>query len=157
MTRTIGLALAVVALSTAAAACDQIQGLFEPSWKPIDVNGAKVSPLDLTTKLLFPMWQMHEGDEDFTVMRVIIEGDKGKKRVTHTFDMLDRYDRKTQTTSMARTTGYTCTAAVRMVAQGLYQRKGISPPEFVGREKGCWEFIRGQLAERGIVFHETIA
>ena len=42
---------------------------------------------------------------------------------------------------MARTTGYTCTAAVRMVAAGLYDRKGISPPEFVGRDAQAYAFI----------------
>jgi saccharopine dehydrogenase-like NADP-dependent oxidoreductase len=123
--------------------------------EPIDVNGTLVVPLELTTRLLFPLWQMGEGDEDFTVMRVIVEGEKDGRRVTRTFDMLDRYDRATQTTSMARTTGYTCTAAVRMVARGLYARKGISPPEYVGQAPGCWEFIRGELAARGIHYLET--
>jgi len=125
--------------------------------EPIDVNGVQVVPLELTTRLLFPMWQMGEGDEDFTVMRVIVEGEKGGRRVTHTFDMLDRYDRATKTTSMARTTGYTCTAAVRMVARGLYTRKGISPPEFVGKAPGCWDFIRKELALRGIHYIETLS
>jgi len=124
---------------------------------PVDVGGVPVIPLELTTRLLFPLWQMKEGDEDFTVMRVIVEGEKDGKIVTHTYNLLDRYDRATKTTSMARTTGYTCTAAVRMVTRGLYTRKGISPPEFVGREKGCWTFIREELAKRGVVYRETIS
>jgi len=125
--------------------------------EPMDVNGVQVVPLDLTTRLLFPMWQMGEGDEDFTVMRVIVEGEKEGRRITHTFDMLDRYDRATKTTSMARTTGYTCTAAVRMVARGLYSQKGISPPEYVGKAPGCWDFIRKELAQRGIHYVETLS
>jgi saccharopine dehydrogenase-like NADP-dependent oxidoreductase len=124
---------------------------------PIDVGGVKVVPLELTTKLLFPMWQMHEGEEDFTVMRVIVEGKKKGKTVTHTYDLLDRYDRHTRTTSMARTTGYTCTAAARLVAKGLYKRKGVSPPEYVGREEGCWPFIRAELAKRNVVYRETVS
>lgn len=123
---------------------------------PITLGESRISPIDLTTKLLFPMWNMSEDDEDFTVMRVIVEGVKGGKNITHTFDLLDRYDQATKTTSMARTTGYTCTAAVRMVAKGLYTRKGISPPEFVGREKGCWAFIREELVKRGVVYTETV-
>jgi len=121
---------------------------------PIEVNGAQVVPLELTTKLLFPMWQMKDGDEDFTVMRVIVEGEKKGKTVTYTYDLLDRYDRATKTTSMARTTGYTCTAAVRMMTQGLYKRKGVSPPEYVGREKGCWDFIRKELEKRNVVYRD---
>jgi saccharopine dehydrogenase-like NADP-dependent oxidoreductase len=124
---------------------------------PIEVGGVQVAPWDLTTKLLFPMWQMKEGDEDFTVMRVVVEGEKKGKTVTFTYDLLDSYDRASKTTSMARTTGYTCTAAVRMVAQGLYKRKGISPPEYVGREKDCWAFIRKELAKRRVVFRATVS
>ena len=120
----------------------------------IRVAGAEVSPLDLTTALLFPMWFMQEGDEDFTVMRVTVEGEKGGRRIRKELSLLDRYDRTTRTTSMARTTGYTCTAAVRLVAKGGYTRKGISPPEFVGQEPGAWDFIREDLAKRGVVFTE---
>lgn len=122
--------------------------------EPMAFGDARVSPLDLTTRLLFPMWQMEEGDEDFTIMRVIVEGEKDGARRSHVYDLLDRYDRTTKTTSMARTTGYTCAAAVRMLANGLYTRKGVSPPEYVGREEGCWEFIRKDLEEHNVVFTE---
>ena len=124
--------------------------------EPIDVGGLKVAPLDLTSKLLFPMWQMKEGDEDFTILRVTVEGEKNGRSVTHTFDMLDRYDPATGLTSMARTTGYTCTAVARLVASGGYTRKGISPPEFVGREPGARDFVLAELQKRGIRFTETI-
>jgi saccharopine dehydrogenase-like NADP-dependent oxidoreductase len=120
----------------------------------IQVAGVGISPLDLTTALLFPMWFMQEGDEDFTVMRVTVEGEKGGQRLRKELNLLDRYDRATKTTSMARTTGYTCTAAVRLVAKGGYTRKGISPPEFVGQEPGAWDFICADLAKRGVVFTE---
>ena len=44
------------------------------SYKQIDIDGKKIRPIDLTTKLLFPKWKMKEGDKDFTVMRITIEG-----------------------------------------------------------------------------------
>ena len=119
---------------------------------PLKVGEAMVAPMDLTTRLLFPLWKFEEGEEDFTIMRVIVEGMKDGRSERHVVDLLDRYDRATGTTSMARTTGFTCTAAVRMVAAGLYRRKGISPPEFVGREPGCWPFIRADLARHGVVY-----
>jgi lysine 6-dehydrogenase len=124
--------------------------------EPLEVNGARVRPLDLTARLLFSSWQLGPGEEDFTVMRIVIEGEKDGRRSRHTWDLLDRYDRATLTTSMARTTGYTCTAAVRMVAAGLYDRKGISPPEFVGRDEQAYAFILRELAARGVVFQETV-
>ena len=122
---------------------------------PMAVGDAMVAPMDLTARLLFPLWQMEEGDEDFTVMRVTVEGLKDGRPRKRVFDLLDRYDRATGTTSMARTTGYTCTAMVRLVATGRYRRIGVAPPEYVGREPGCWDFIRAELAARGVLFVET--
>jgi len=123
--------------------------------EPLDVGGAMVAPLDLTARLLFPLWQMAEGEEDFTIMRVTVEGQKDGQARKRVFNLLDRYDRTTGTTSMARTTGYTCTAMVRLVASGRFRRPGITPPEWVGREPGCWDFIRAELAQRGVVFTES--
>jgi lysine 6-dehydrogenase len=123
--------------------------------EPIEAGSVKVRPLDLTSRLLFPLWHLAEGEEDLTVMRVSVEGGRDARRVRRTFDLLDRYDPATRTTSMARTTGYTCTAGVRLLAQGLYRRGGISPPEFLGRESGCYEFVIAELAKRGVVFRES--
>jgi saccharopine dehydrogenase-like NADP-dependent oxidoreductase len=121
---------------------------------PVTVKGVDISPLDLTTALLFPMWQMKEGDVDVTVLRITVEGEKDGRPVRRVVDMVDRQDPITGYTSMARTTGFTCTAAVRLVASGRYTRKGISPPEFIGLEPGAWDFVRHELAARNIVFHE---
>ncbi len=122
--------------------------------EPMTVKGVEVSPLDLTTALLFPMWQMKEGDVDVTVLRITVEGmDKGEP-VKRVVDMVDRQDPVTGFTSMARTTGFTCTAAVRLVASGRFTRKGISPPEFIGLEAGAWDFVRHELAARNVVFRE---
>jgi saccharopine dehydrogenase-like NADP-dependent oxidoreductase len=123
--------------------------------EPIDVKGQMVSPLDLTTALLFPLWSMKEGDADVTILRVTVEGMNNGKPVRRVVDMVDHYDPKTNVTSMARTTGYTCTAAVRYVASGRFTRKGISPPEFIGLEAGGWDFIRHELAARNVVFRES--
>ena len=109
-------------------------GLF--SKEPVELKGTRVVPLDLTSKLLFSLWQFEEGEEDFTVMRVEVEGEKDGQRVRYTYDLLDRCDMATGTLSMARTTGYTCTAVVRAVARGLYQEPGISPPRVLGPGAG---------------------
>jgi len=122
----------------------------------VDVNGSAVAPLDLTARLLFPAWQMEEGEEDISVMRVIIEGEKDGMKESHTFDLLDRYDRETQTTSMARTTGYTCAVAARLVADGSYARKGISPPEYLGADLGIFNALMSGLEERNIRFAHSM-
>ena len=72
-----------------------------------------------------------------------------------TTEMADRFDRKTGLTSMARTTGYTCTAMVNAIAEGLFTEPGLSPPEIVGRSEECYDFIMDYLEKRGIHFEVT--
>ena len=122
----------------------------------VEVNGVKVRPMDLTCKLLFKSWKLEPGEADLTVMKVIIEGVKGADKVRYTYDLLDHYDPESKTHSMARTTGYTATMALRMVARGLYTEKGIIAPEFIGKDKACVDFILAGLKERGISYRETI-
>ena len=129
-------------------------GFFDK--KEIEIKGVKISPLEFTSKLLFPKWQLKAGEVDVTVMRVIIEGIKDGEKLRYTYDLYDRLDEETNTHSMARTTGYTATMAVRMLAKGLYKEKGISPPEFIGKNPECVEFILKGLKDRGIIYKENI-
>jgi saccharopine dehydrogenase-like NADP-dependent oxidoreductase len=124
--------------------------------EPVMVAGVPVRPIDLAARLLFPLWQFAPGEEDLTAMRVAVEGTSAGARVRRVFEMLDRYDRTTGTSSMARTTGYTCAAGVRLLARGLWTRPGVAPPEFLGRERACYEFMMAQLGERGVVFAERV-
>ena len=130
-------------------------GLFGK--ETIDIGGSAVRPLDVAAKLLFPAWEMKDGEEDISVMRVIIEGRKNGTPVKRVYELLDNYDRESQTTSMARTTGYTCAAAVRLIANGRYTRQGISPPEYLGADKAVYDELMAQLAERNIQFTESIS
>jgi len=57
---------------------------------------------------------------------------------------------------MARTPGYTCAIVARQVASGLFARKGICPPEYIGRVKGCYEYLLAELARRNIRLTETV-
>ena len=54
------------------------------SYEEIEVNGTKIRPIDLTSKLLFPKWKMKEGDEDYTVMRIKINGIEDGQKVCYT-------------------------------------------------------------------------
>jgi lysine 6-dehydrogenase len=119
-------------------------------------GGGEVRPLDLTAELLFEAWRQRDGEPELTVMRVVVEGRAGGRATRHTYDLLDRFDPATGTTSMARTTGYTCTAAVRLVASGRWTRSGITPPELIGRDEECFRFMFAELDARGVRFrHES--
>lgn len=126
------------------------------SKEEIEINGTKIKPIDLTSKLLFPMWELKPRDKEFTVMKVIIEGEKDKRKYRYTYNLLDRHNEKTNVHSMARTTGYTATMVLRMLAKGLFDKKGICPPEYIGQKTDCVDFILSGLKDRGIVYHEVI-
>ena len=128
-------------------------GLFNK--EEIDVKGKKVSPLDLTAALLFPKWKYEQDEEEFTVMRVIVEGKEQGRKKSYRYDLFDRYDLPSHTSSMARTTGYTCTSAAVMVLEGLYKRKGIIPPEYLGKEEACFWFMLSYLQERGVIYRKS--
>jgi saccharopine dehydrogenase-like NADP-dependent oxidoreductase len=127
------------------------------SAEPIEVKGQHLVPLQLTSRLLFDDWKMQAGDEDFTVMQVILTGKKQGHFARYTFDLFDRFDRESHTHSMARTTGYTCTVAARLVAEGAYTQPGISPPEYLGRQPGLYQKMVAGLAQRGVLVHETVS
>lgn len=120
------------------------------SSEEIEVNGKMIRPLDLTAKLLFPKWKLEKGEKEFTIMQVNIEGKEGNKQVSYVYDLYDEYDPETNTLSMARTTGYTCTAAAELILRGMFRNPGVNPPEFLGREKENFAFMMDYLQERDV-------
>ncbi len=124
--------------------------------KPIFVDGQKIKPLSFTSKLLFHQWRLEEKETDLTVMQVAIEGLKDKERVCYEYYLTDEYDDRTKITSMARTTGYTCAIAARQIVKGLFSKKGICPPEFIGKTSGCFDDMQNELKKRNIKLLETI-
>ena len=121
---------------------------------PLEICGKMIRPIDFTAKLLFPKWKLNEGEADLTVMTVIVEGRKGKKRLRYTYDLFDKYDPATGIHSMARTTGYTATVALNMIADKIYTRKGMSVPEFIGRQPECVKYMLQGLKKRGVIYTE---
>jgi len=122
--------------------------------REIQAASGSVRPRDVTEALLFSQWQFEEGEPDLTVMRIVVEGAKDGRVVRHTFNLLDYYNPDTETSSMARTTGYTCTAMVRLVARGFWMQPGLAFPEMVGRDAACFRSVLEHLEARGVhVFH----
>ncbi len=120
------------------------------SYDEVDVKGVKVRPIDLTAKLLFPKWKLKPGEEEFTVMRIRMSGEENNKPKTYEYNLLDRTEKISGTLSMARTTGYTCTAAANLVLSGKFNRKGICPPEYLGEEESHFTFVVDYLKQRGV-------
>ncbi len=125
-------------------------GLFGK--KAVTVDGNKVIPLHLVSALLFPKWKFDKGEQDITVMRVTLEGDN--KEVV--YNLCDRYDSKTGTSSMARTTGYTCTAVASLILENNFSAKGVFAPEQIGEDQGHFDYIIRYLAQRNVRYTKKV-
>ncbi len=123
-------------------------GFFQT--EEIEIKGKKIRPIDMTTQLLLPKWKLEDNEPEFTVMKIVISGKKTGKSKKYIYTLFDEYDQKTGSSSMARTTGYCCTAVAELVLNGDFFRKGICPPEFVGTEKMCYEQVLEYQKKRGI-------
>jgi saccharopine dehydrogenase-like NADP-dependent oxidoreductase len=124
-------------------------GFFDT--EKIMVKGNMVSPVDFTSQLLFNEWKLGETEEEITVMRVTLRGKNAKGQIEEVvYSMFDEYCTKTQTSSMARTTGYTATAAANLFLEGLFTEKGVFPPELVGKHKACFNYFLSYMEERNI-------
>ncbi len=124
------------------------------SSEPVEIDGVMISPLQMTEKILFSdrNWKLGSEEEEFTVMRVVVKGEENGVPAEHTWDLFDEYSAATKTSSMARTTGYACTAAVNAIVEGLYTEIGLSPAEFLGRDQKCFDFMLNYLKERNVVY-----
>jgi lysine 6-dehydrogenase len=118
--------------------------------KPLRIQDADITPLEFTSRLLVNEWKLGPEEEEFTVMKVIVKGEKQGKQKIIEYDLFDRYNAATKTSSMARTTGYTCTAAVNLIAKGMFKQKGVFPPELVGKYKECFDFVIDYLRQRNV-------
>ena len=125
-------------------------GLF--SEQPVLFQEKNISPLEFTTKLLTDEWKLGEQEKEFTIMKVVVKGE-GKMI---SYDLYDEYDEASQTSSMARSTGYTCAAAVHLIVNGIFTKKGVFPPEWVGNDKACFDFVLDYLRKRNVNWEKTV-
>lgn len=126
------------------------------SYDPVNIDGNSIRPIDLSSKLLFPIWKFEKGEADVTVMRITIKGEMNEIPQKIVYHLYDEYDHKNQISSMARTTGYTCTAVAHLILNGTYREFGINPPEFLGRKKTNYESILDYLKNRKIIYEKEL-
>ncbi len=124
--------------------------------EPVEAGGARVSPRAVAEALLFPMWKRPEGEEEFTVLRVESRGLKGGRPARLTHDLFDRTDLRTGATSMARTTGFPCVLAARLLASGTFREPGVFPLELLGSRPDLFSTFVDGLAGLGVAFSETV-
>ncbi|MDY0077845.1 MAG: saccharopine dehydrogenase C-terminal domain-containing protein [Bacteroidales bacterium] len=121
-----------------------------------EINNQRFIPIEFTQKLLFDQWKLQAGEADLTLMRIQVEGIAADgKKYQHNFELFDQYDLQTQIHSMARTTGYAATAALRLLASGKFSKPGIHLPEQLGNQPEIVTFMLNKLKERNVYFEEN--
>lgn len=126
-------------------------GLF--SREPIQVEDQQVIPRKVLEAVLDS--EMKLGDEeDVTLLRIIVEGQREGKPESHIFEMLDRYDKEKGYTSMAKTTSFPASVAAQMIAAGRINQRGSFFPEDIFHDE-LYKPLMDELEKRGvIVTHE---
>ena len=125
-------------------------GFFET--EPVEFNGTKVSPFDFTSRILFDNWKLGKEEKEFTVMRIRLKGKENGLAREIVYELYDEYDAEEKISSMARTTGFTATGTAEMILEGLFRQKGVFPPELVGKDPACFEYILRYLSARNIEY-----
>ncbi|WP_337872938.1 saccharopine dehydrogenase C-terminal domain-containing protein [Ignavibacterium sp.] len=115
------------------------------------IDDKLIKPIELTSKLLYKHWKLEKGEKEFTVMKIVIETDNE----IINYELYDEYDEQTQTTSMARTTGYTCTAVARLILENKFKLTGIIPPEYLSENEKDFNFILDYLQKKNIQLQKS--
>ncbi len=119
----------------------------------INIGGLEISPLDFSSKMLMNQWKSEPTEDEFTIMRIIMKGILNRLPKTIEYNLFDSYDPITQLSSMSRTTGYTCTATLHLIMNGLFTQKGVYPPELVSKNEACFQFVINYLKERNVNYN----
>lgn len=131
-------------------------GLFDEEKRLL--GGNMLRPRDVACDLLFPMWKMdpEAGDRDLTIMKIVVEGYKGRDYVTYTWDLYDRFDEASWNNSMGRCTGLTCSIFAHAVTSGLIKEKGVIAPEKLVASDKLYNFVIDEQKRRGINYIESV-
>ena len=112
----------------------------------IDKNLFDENNFDQTFAELLSEWKLESNESEFTVLDINIYGDE-KEIHYHLYDEMDIFS---NSSSMARTTGFTATATINMLLNNLWSKKGVFPPEIIGSNDSCINFLLEYLSSRNV-------
>jgi saccharopine dehydrogenase-like NADP-dependent oxidoreductase len=120
--------------------------------EPIRGLPVEITPHQFMVNHLEPRLQYREEEQDMVVMRNIIAGRKGGKRMKITYDMLDLRDLETGLFAMNRTVGYTASIVAQMIVNGEIKGRGLLTPI---RDIPYKRFL-AEISKRGIRIKEKM-
>jgi len=127
-------------------------GFFDE--KALKIGDTSVSPRELTAKLFEEKLRM-PNVPDIVAMLVKVSGERKGRKVTYTYHLLDRYDKKHGVTAMARTTGYTASVVAKLVAKKAVEEKGVVPPEKLGMDRRFYAKFMSEMEKRKLRVKES--
>jgi len=127
-------------------------GLLET--KPVPFGGKRIIPRDFTEKIISDRIRLRD-EKDLTLMRVDVEGKRRGGKIHRRYEMIDRFDSRRGTTSMARTTAFPCSIAAQILGAGEVTEKGLVPPEIAFKGELRCNFL-SYLGTRGMKITSTL-
>jgi len=122
---------------------------------PVAVGDDRVVPRDLATVLLGQRLGV-PGVKDFLALSVAVEGYANGVSTRYLFRLLDRYDEQQGITAMARTTAYTASIIIQLLAQGVIKERGVVPPETLGMNRAVFDAVMTELEKKGIRVNTSV-
>jgi saccharopine dehydrogenase-like NADP-dependent oxidoreductase len=125
----------------------RVLGFFERN--RVKIGGVEVEPRQLSIELL--RGAMSQGSpEDFLALRVDVKGLSRGKKIHLRYQLLDRYNRRSGVSAMARTTAYPCTSVALLMGRGEIKETGIVTPERIAQDPRLFQFVLDRLAKHSV-------
>lgn len=116
---------------------------------PITIDGNAVTPRAITQHLLRKILTRPD-IQDILTMHIKMDGHRGQREQHYSCYLQTRYDERQGLTAMARTTAYTASIIVQLLANGDIYLRGVIPPERLGMLEPIFDKIMTGLKERHI-------
>lgn len=118
--------------------------------EPINYNGVPIIPIEFTSKLLFPLWELKKEDREMTILYINLwQKENGKNKEINYF-LIETTDLEKGITSMAKTTGTPAIITAKLFLEGKINLKGVIPPEILGREEKIFENFMNYFEKSGL-------
>lgn len=111
-----------------------------------------VKPRDFMESFISSTLKLRKGEKDLTILQVDVSGESGAVR----YRVLDRFDERSNISSMARTTGYPIAILSLLVAGGEVGQKGVVPLEILGQDEGVSQRVLEELRRRNVKIDEKM-
>ncbi len=118
---------------------------------PVDVDGVKVAPRDVTVAAMGPRLTKPKG-RDLVALRVTVDGVKGGKGKKVGWELLCYYDEARGISAMMQTTGYSLSITGQMQVRGEVKPLGVHTPD------ECMPAAKyiAELGKRGVQIREMV-